>query len=184
MGRVETEHTLQESFHDLIGKADGRVFVSIFSSNMNRIQMIVNAGVAAGRRIGIDGRSMMSYAEIAVRQGILKIPQGSVLPMREMASMDDSKILVICTGGQGEPGAALQRMSEGEHKHIKLKEGDTVIISSSPIPGNEIRYAAIGDNLIKRGVKLYRHPTHEVDGCGPLHVSGHAKREEMREMLQ
>ncbi len=183
-GRTETEHSLQDSFYDLIGKADGRVFVSIFSSNMNRIQMIVNAGVAAGRRIGIDGRSMMSYAEIAVRQGILKIPQGSVLPMREMASMDDNKILVICTGGQGEPGAALQRMSEGEHKHIKLKQGDTVVISSSPIPGNEIRYQMIGDNLISRGVNLFRHPTHEVDGCGPLHVSGHAKREEMREMLQ
>lgn len=183
-GRTETEHSLQDSFYDLIGKADGRVFVSIFSSNMNRIQMIVNAGVAAGRRIGIDGRSMMSYAEIAVRQGILKIPQGSVLPMREMAGMDDNKILVICTGGQGEPGAALQRMSEGEHKHIKLKQGDTVVISSSPIPGNEIRYQMIGDNLISRGVNLFRHPTHEVDGCGPLHVSGHAKREEMREMLQ
>lgn len=183
-GRTPTEHTLQQSFHDVIGTAPGRIFVSIFSSNMNRIQMIVNAGVTAGRRIAIDGRSMMSYAEIAVRQGILKVPQGSVLPMREMPNVPDDKVLVICTGGQGEPGAALQRMSEGEHKHIKLKPGDTVVISSSPIPGNEIRYDNISNNLTERGVRLFRHPTHELDGCGPLHVSGHARRDEMREMLQ
>jgi ribonuclease J len=151
---------------------------------MNRIQMIVNSGVSAGRRIAIDGRSMMSYAEIAVRQGILKIPQGSVLPMREMPNMPDDKVLVICTGGQGEPGAALQRMSEGEHKHIKLKPGDTVVISSTPIPGNEVRYDMISNNLASRGVRLFRAPTHELDGVGPLHVSGHAKRDEHREMIE
>ncbi|HLZ14837.1 MAG TPA: ribonuclease J [Candidatus Saccharimonadales bacterium] len=182
-GRTPTESTLQESFHDIIGHAEGRVFVAIFSSNMNRVQMIVNAAVAAGRRVALDGRSMMSYAEIAVRQGILKIPKGTVLPMREMPNIPDNQVLVVCTGGQGEPGAALQRMAEGTHKHIKLKEGDTVVVSSTPIPGNEIRYEAIGDDLAARGLHLYRHPTHEVDGCGPLHVSGHARRDEYRELL-
>jgi ribonuclease J len=182
-GRTPTESTLQDSFHDVIGNAEGRVFVAIFSSNMNRVQMIVNAAVAAGRRVALDGRSMMSYAEIAVRLGILKIPKGTVLPMREMPNIPDTEVLVICTGGQGEPGAALQRMSEGEHKHIKLHEGDTVVVSSSPIPGNERRYEQIGNSLAFLGVHLYRHPTHEVDGCGPLHVSGHAHRDEHREML-
>ena len=182
-GRTATEHTLQQCIVDLMANSNGRVFGSIFSSNMNRIQMIVNAAVQAGRRIAIDGRSMMAYAEIAVRQGILKIPQGYVLPMREMPNMPDDKVLVICTGGQGEQGAALQRMSEGEHKHIKLKEGDVVVISSTPIPGNEIRYDAISNSLVDKKVKLYRHPTHEIDGCGPLHVSGHGGREELREMI-
>lgn len=182
-GRTPTEHTLQQSFHDIIGNAEGRVFCAIFSSNMNRVQMIVNAAVAAGRRVALDGRSMMSYAEIAVRQGILKIPKGTVLAMREMPNIPDNQVLVICTGGQGEPGAALQRMSEGEHKYIKLHEGDTVVVSSTPIPGNEIAYARIGDDLIRQGVFLFRHPTHEVDGVGPLHVSGHAARDEYREML-
>lgn len=182
-GRTPTESTLQQSFHDVIGGAEGRVFVALFSSNMNRVQMTVNAAVAAGRRVALDGRSMMSYAEIAVRQGILKIPKGTVLPMREMPNVPDNQVLVICTGGQGEPGAALQRMAEGEHKHIKLKEGDTVVVSSSPIPGNEVRYERIGNELTGLGVHLYRHPTHEVDGCGPLHVSGHARRDEYREML-
>ena len=183
-GRQLTEHTLQQSFYDLIGGAEGRVFVAIFSSNMNRVQMIVNAAVKAGRRVALDGRSMMAYAEIAVRQGILKIPKGTVLAMREMPNIPANKVLVICTGGQGEPGAALQRMAEGEHKHVNLNAGDTVVISSNPIPGNEIRYQQIGDQLAGKGVHLFRHPSHEVDGCGPLHVGGHARRDEHREMVQ
>lgn len=182
-GRQPTESTLQQSFHDIVGNAEGRVFVAIFSSNMNRVQMIVNAAVAAGRRVALDGRSMMSYAEIAVRQGILKIPKGTVLAMREMPNIPPEQVLVICTGGQGEPNAAMQRMAEGTHKHIKLQPKDTVIVSSNPIPGNEIRYQQIGDDLSKLGVHLFQHPSHEVDGCGPLHVGGHARREEHREMI-
>jgi ribonuclease J len=182
-GRTPTEHTLQQSFHDIIGRAEGRVFVAIFSSNMNRVQMIVNAAVAANRRVALDGRSMMSYAEIAVRQGILKIPKGTVTAMRDVVTSPDHQVLVVCTGGQGEPGAALQRMATGEHKHIKLHAGDTVVVSSTPIPGNEVRYEEIGNELILKGVHLYRHPTSEVDGCGPLHVSGHARRDEYREIL-
>lgn len=182
-GRTPTESTLQDSFHDVIGRAEGRVFCAIFSSNMNRIQMIINAAAAAGRRVALDGRSMMSYAEIAVRQGLLKIPKGTVLPMRDIPNIPDNQVLVVCTGGQGEPGAALSRMAEGEHKYIKLHEGDTVVVSSTPIPGNEVRYEEIGNDLSRRGVHLYRQPTHEIDGCGPLHVSGHARRDEYREML-
>jgi ribonuclease J len=183
-GRTPTEHTLQQSYHDVIAQSHGRIFVAIFSSNMNRIQMVVNAAAAAGRKIALDGRSMMSYAEIAVRQGILKVPKGTFIAMKDVSSVPDSQLLVMCTGGQGEPGAALRRMADGDHKYVKLKEGDTVVISSSPIPGNEIRYDEISNNLSMRGVHLFRHPTHELDGCGPLHVSGHARREEMRDMLK
>ncbi len=182
-GRTPTEHTLQDSFHDIIGRAEGRVFVAIFSSNMNRVQMIINSAEAAGRKVALDGRSMMSYAEIAVRQGLLKVTKGTVVPMQQIANLPDSQVLVVCTGGQGEPGAALQRMAEGNHKHVQLHEGDTVVVSSTPIPGNEVRYEEIGNDLVKRGVHLFRHPTHEVDGVGPLHVSGHARRDEYREML-
>lgn len=182
-GRTPTEHTLQESFHDIIGRAEGRVFVAIFSSNMNRVQMIINSAVESGRSVALDGRSMMSYAEIAVKQGLLKIPKGTIKAMKDIANMPDNKILVVCTGGQGEPNAALQRMAEGNHKHIKLNPGDTVVVSSTPIPGNNVRYETIGNELAALGVHLYRHPTHEVDGVGPLHVSGHARRDEYREML-
>lgn len=183
-GRTPTEHTLQKSFHDVIAGAPGRILVAVFSSNINRTQMIINAAVAAGRHIVLDGRSMLGYVEIAVRQGILKVPKGAILSMQQASTVADDKLLVMCTGGQGEPNAALQRMSEGEHKYINLKEGDTVVISSSPIPGNEIRYDQISNRLSRKGVALFRHPTHELDGCGPLHVSGHAKRDELREMIQ
>ncbi|MEI7682888.1 MAG: ribonuclease J [Candidatus Saccharibacteria bacterium] len=182
-GRTPTEHTLQQSFHDVIDQANGRIFVAIFSSNMNRIQMVINAAVAAGRKVALDGRSMMGYAEIAVRQGILKVPKGTIMALRDAANVPDEQLLVMCTGGQGEPNAALQRMAEGSHKYIKLHPGDTVAISSSPIPGNEIRYDQISNSLSQKGVHLFRHPTHELDGCGPLHVSGHARRDELREMI-
>lgn len=183
-GRQLTEHTLQQSFNEVIGSAEGRVFVAIFSSNMNRVQMIINSAVESGRRVALDGRSMMSYAEIAVRQGILKVPKGTVLSMSEMPKIPEDQVLVICTGGQGEPNAALQRMAEGNHKHVNLKPQDTVIVSSTPIPGNEIRYQEIGNELVLQGVHLFRQPTHEIDGCGPLHVGGHARRDEHREMMQ
>jgi ribonuclease J len=183
-GRTPTEHTLQESFHDVISKASGRVFVAVFSSNLNRTQMIINAAVATGRKVALDGRSMLAYAEIAVRQGILRVPKGTIVSMQQAANIPGDQVLVMCTGGQGEPNAALQRMSEGEHKHVNLGDGDTVIISSTPIPGNEVSYDMISNRLKKKGVRLFRHPTHELDGCGPLHVSGHAKRDELREMIQ
>jgi ribonuclease J len=175
---------LQQTFHDIIDRAEGRIFVAAFSSNMNRAQMIINAAVAAGRSVALDGRGMLSYAEVAVRQGILKVPRGAIVPIAQSATIADNKLLVMCTGGQGEPNAALQRMSDGEHKSIKLHRGDTVVVSSTPIPGNEISYDMIGNKLSKLGVHLFRHPTHELDGCGPLHVSGHARRDELREMIQ
>ena len=184
LGRTPTEHTLQQTFHDLFASAQGRIFVAIFSTNMNRIQMIINAAAAAGKKVAFDGRSMMWVAELAVRLGNLTIPKGTVVPMREAPNVTEEQLVVICTGGQGEPNAALQRMSIGEHKHIKLKPGDTVIVSSSPIPGNEVRYQQIGNDLAERGVHIYRHPSRDVDGCGPLHVSGHANRDEHREMIE
>jgi ribonuclease J len=183
-GRVPTESTLQQSFYDIIDNAEGRIFVAAFSSNMNRAQMIINAAVAAGRHVVLDGRGMLNYAEIAVRQGMLRVPKGTIIPITQSSTVAENKLLIMCTGGQGEPNAALQRMSDGEHKNITLHAGDTVVVSSSPIPGNEVRYDMIGNKLSKLSVHLYRHPTHELDGCGPLHVSGHARRDELREMIQ
>ncbi|HIA92305.1 TPA: ribonuclease J [Candidatus Saccharibacteria bacterium] len=182
-GRTPTESTLEPSFHDIITKAEGRVFVASFSSNMNRIQMIINAAVAAGRKVAIDGRSMLSTLELAVKLGTIKVPRGTVTTLKSMPNLPDREVLVVQTGGQGELNASLQRMSVGEHQYLKLKEGDTVVISSTPIPGNNVRYDQISDDLIRLGVRLYRAPTHKVDGVGPLHVSGHASREEQLELI-
>ncbi|MFZ1302080.1 MAG: ribonuclease J [Candidatus Microsaccharimonas sp.] len=184
LGRTPTEHTLQDSFYDLVGKTKGRLFVAVFSSNMNRIQMIINAAHEYDRKVVLDGRSMIATAELAVRLGALKIPKGTLIPMREAANVPDDELIVVCTGGQGEPGAALSRMATGEHHVMKLKRGDSVVISSTAIPGNEQSYAKMGDNLARLQVKQFRHPTHEIDGSGPLHVSGHAFRDEHAEMMQ
>lgn len=182
--RVPTEHTLQDSFHGVIKNAPGRIFVASFSSNINRIQMIINSASEAGRKVAIDGRSMVQHVELAVKLGLLRVPQNTIVALAEAANLPDESMLIMCTGGQGEPGAALSRMSIGEHRHIKLREGDTVVVSSTPIPGNGPAYERIGNNLAKLGCKLFRAPTWDIDGSvGPLHVSGHAYRDEMREMI-
>lgn len=185
-GRTPSESTIEQSFVDIIDQAPGRVFVAIFSTNINRIQMIINAAAHHGRKIAIDGRSMVSTLEMAIRHGFVKVPKGTFVPIASAASIPDDKLVVICTGGQGEPSAALVRMSTGDHKHIKMKPQDTVILSSTPIPytGNDASIRTMVDDLLKKGVHVFRHESREVDGCGPLHVSGHASQDEYREMIR
>lgn len=186
LGRTETEQTLEPTFHDIFRSAPGRVFVGVFSTNINRIQMLVNAAVQDGRKIAIDGRSMMLTLETAVKHGYVKIPKGTFIPIANTAGMKDEELVVIATGSQGEPNAALVRMSEGEHKHVKMKPQDTVVLSSTPIPesGNDAKIGRMVDGLVRAGVHVFRHATHEIDKCGPLHVSGHSGQDEQRDLLQ
>lgn len=186
LGRTPSESTIEQSFKDIMDQAPGRIFIGVFSTNMNRIQMIVNAAVHHNKKVAIDGRSMVSTLEMAVRHGFMKIPKGTFVPIASSGGMKDSELVVVCTGSQGEPSSALQRMSNGEHRHIKLKEQDTVILSSTPIPysGNDSAIRAMVDELLKKGVHVFRHETHELDSIGPLHVSGHASRDEYAEMIE
>ncbi len=185
-GRTPSESTIEPTFVDLFERAPGRVFVSCFSSNINRIQMLVNAATAHGRKIAMDGRSLMSTLEVAVKLGMIRIPKGTFVPISSVPNMKDDEIVVICTGSQGEPGSALQRMATGDHRHIKLKEQDTVILSSTPIPesGNDRLIGNMVDELFKIGVHVFRHATHDVDDCGPLHVSGHCSLDEYMDMIE
>lgn len=184
-GRTPSESTIEQSFVDIINHAPGRVFVAVFSSNINRIQMLINAAVAHNRKIAMDGRSMMSTLEVAVKLGMVRIPKGTFVPIANIASMQDKEVVIVCTGSQGEPNSALQRMATGDHKYVKLKEQDTVILSSTPIPesGNDKLIGGMVDDLMRMHVHVYRHQTRDVDGCGPLHVSGHASLEEYGEMI-
>lgn len=185
MGRTPSESTIEPSFIDLLDRAPGRVFVAIFSTNINRIQMIINAAVHHGRKIALDGRSMMSTLEMAVRHGFVKVPKGTFIPIASANNLPDNKVVVVCTGGQGEPSSALMRMSTGDHRHIKMKSQDTVILSSTPIPetGNDALIGDMVDDLIRKNVHVFQHTTHLLDGVGPLHVSGHASTDEYREMI-
>lgn len=184
-GRTPSESTIEQSFIDIMDNAPGRIFVGLFSTNMNRVQMIVNSAVHHGRKISMDGRSMVSTLEMAVRNGFMKIPKGTFVPITSVANMKDTDVLVVCTGSQGEPSSALQRMSNGEHRHIKLKEQDTVILSSSPIPysGNDGKIRAMVDDLNRKNVHVFQHITRDIDNHGPLHVSGHASVDEYADMI-
>lgn len=184
-GRTPSESTIESSYINILDQAPGRVFVAVFSTNINRIQMIINAAAHHGRKIALDGRSMMSTLEMAVRHGFVKVPKGTFVPIASVNSLPDDKVIVICTGGQGEPSSALMRMSTGDHRHIKMKPQDTVVLSSTPIPesGNDALIGAMVDDLLRKQVHVFQHITHDLDGCGPLHVSGHASIEEYREMI-
>lgn len=186
LGRTPSESTIEASFVDIMEHAPGRIFIGLFSTNMNRVQMIVNAAVHHGKKVAMDGRSMVSTLEMAVRHGFMKIPKGTFVPIANVASMKDNEVVVVCTGSQGEPSSALQRMASGDHKHVKLKEQDTVILSSTPIPesGNDKLVGEMVDGLTKKGVHVFEHRNHELDGVGPLHVSGHASQDEYAEMIQ
>ncbi len=184
-GRTPSESTIEASFIDIMDRAPGRIFMAMFSTNINRIQMIVNAAVHHGKKIALDGRSMISTLEMAVRHGFVRIPKGTFVPIASVPNLKDQEVVVVCTGSQGEPSSALQRMSTGDHKYIKLKEQDTVVLSSTPIPesGNDALIGNMVDDLMRKGVHVFRHETHEIDGCGPLHVSGHASIEEYKDMI-
>lgn len=185
MGRTPSESTIEQSYVDIMNQAPGRIFVAIFSTNVNRVQMIVNAAVKHNRKIALDGRSMISTLEMAVRNGFMKIPKGTFVPISSVPNLKDQEVVVVCTGGQGEPSSALQRMASGDHRHIKLKEQDTVVLSSTPIPesGNDSLIASMVDNLMRKNVHVFQHITHELDGVGPLHVSGHASIDEYADMI-
>jgi ribonuclease J len=147
--------------------------------------MIVNAAVHHNKKIALDGRSLVSTLEMAVRHGFVRIPKGTFVPIANVPNLKENEVVVVCTGSQGEPNSALQRMAAGDHKHIKLKEQDTVVLSSSPIPesGNDALIGAMVDDLTRKGVHVFEHRNHELDGVGPLHVSGHASQDEYAEMI-
>jgi ribonuclease J len=184
-GRTPSESTIEQSFIDIMNNAPGRIFIGLFSTNMNRVQMIINAAVQNNKKVAMDGRSMVSTLEMAVRHGFVRIPKGTFVPIASANNMKDEDLVVVCTGSQGEPSSALQRMSNGEHKHIKLKDQDTVVLSSTPIPysGNDSSIRVMVDDLFKKGVHVFRHQTHDLDGVGPLHVSGHSSRDEYADMI-
>lgn len=185
MGRTPSESTIEQSFVDIMDNAPGRIFVGLFSTNMNRVQMIVNAAVHHNKKVAMDGRSMISTLEMAVRHGFMKIPKGTFVPISSVPNLKDTDVVVVATGSQGEPSSAIQRMASGDHKYIKLKEQDTVVLSSSPIPesGNDALVAAMVDNLMRKKVHVFQHITHELDKVGPLHVSGHASIDEYADMI-
>lgn len=176
-GFTPSEKSVGEALKTEFMKAKGRIIIAAFASHIHRLQQIVDIASKNGRKIAIDGRSMIKVFEIATTLGYLKVPENLIVPLNEVDKMKDNKVVVLCTGTQGEPLAALSRIAKGMHKHIKVKSGDTVIISATPIPGNEKAVSNNINYLAKEEVNIV---FRKIAG---IHVSGHASKEEQKLML-
>jgi ribonuclease J len=176
-GYTLSEATVGESLHQLVGEAAGRVIVATFASNIGRVQQVLDAAWAHGRKMVALGRSMEQNITIAVELGFLD-PRGETLTRKDqLQRLRNEELVVMTTGSQGEPMSGLTRMSNRDHRNITIEPGDTVIVSASPIPGNEEAVARTIDNLFKEGAMVHYEP---LKHC---HVSGHGSREELKLML-
>ncbi|SHJ44496.1 ribonuclease J [Hathewaya proteolytica DSM 3090] len=175
-GYTMSERTVGESFRELFAKADGRIIVATFASNIHRIQQIVEEAEKGGRKVAVSGRSMENIVSVAMELGYLNTEEGTLITVDEVDKYPDDKIIIITTGSQGEPMSALTRMAASEHKKINIKKGDRVIISASPIPGNEKLVSKVINQLFKKGADVI------YDVLADVHVSGHACQEELKLM--
>ncbi|WP_211350049.1 ribonuclease J [Paenibacillus anaericanus] len=164
---------IEEAFH----KAEQRIFVSTFASNVHRLQQIVDAASLTDRKLTLLGRSMVNVVRIAEELGYLNIPEGMLIEPADAAKLAPEKLAVLCTGSQGEPMAALSRLANSSHRLMEIQAGDTVLLAANPIPGNERNVARIIDNLYILGVRVIYGSRSE------LHVSGHGSQEELKLML-
>jgi len=176
-GYTPSEVVVSETLDRIIAKAEGRVIVATFASLISRVQQVIDASVNNGRRIFVTGRSMMNNVEMAIEQGYLDAPADILAPLDRMKKLAPNKITIITTGAQGEPTSALVRMANHDHRHIEIVAGDTVVFSSSAIPGNELLINRTIDNLYRLGANVLfgRNST--------VHVHGHASQEELKLMI-
>jgi ribonuclease J len=176
-GFTFSEKEVRRVFEDIFSNTQGRIIIATFASNIHRIQQAIDVAVKYGRRIILSGRSIVSNAQIALDLGYLRIPQNMWLRLEDLNNLKDHEVVIITTGSQGEPMSVLSRIAIDEHKHIKIKDGDTVILSAKMIPGNERSIGKIINHLFRRGANVIYEKVSEV------HVSGHASKEELKLML-
>ena len=176
-GQTPSEQVVGETFDRVFARAEGRIIVATFASNISRVQQVVDTARKYGRRVGIVGRSMVNYAKAAAELGYLDLSPDETLTPQQMNSLPPNQVAIACTGSQGEPTSALVRMALGEHRQVNIRPGDSVIISATPIPGNEELVNRTINNLFYAGAEVFHHERMQV------HVSGHASREEHKLML-
>lgn len=176
-GYTPSERTVATGIENILMRSKGRVILAAFASHVHRLQQIVNLAKKYKRKIAIDGRSMNKIFDICSKLGYLSIPKGILIDINEAEKRPAKDVLILCTGTQGEPMSALSRIANGSHRFITLREGDTVIISSSPIPGNEIAVTKNINQLMKKNVEVIFEKTQGI------HVSGHGCQEEQKLML-
>ncbi len=176
-GYTFSEKEVRRGLEDIFGRAKGRIVVATFASNIHRVQQIIDVAVMYSRKVILNGKSMIANAQIALDLGYLKMPADTWLRIDALKTLPDDRVVMITTGSQGEPMSALSRMAANEHKHFQIKKGDTIILSSKMIPGNERGITRIINHLFKHGAEVFYEKVSEV------HVSGHASKEELKLML-
>ena len=173
-GSTMSERTVGESFDKIFNESDERIVVAAFSSSVHRIQQIINSAHITNRKVAFSGRSMLTVSDVAMDLGYLNVPDDLVIDIKDLDKYPDNEVVLVTTGSQGEYMSALYRMANSIHRNFELKSGDTVILSSTPIPGNEKPVIEIMNSLKKMGVKVIYHELADV------HVSGHACKEELK----
>ena len=168
------EFDIQHSMGEVMDKyPNGRVIISSFSSQLHRMQLILNEAQKHGRKVAFAGYSMIQNLEVALRTGTIQVPKDTVVKMEDIIKLPDGKVTIVCTGSQGEFSAVLNRMATGAHKFIKIKNSDVVVFSSNPIPGNEKYVVRTVDGLMREGSNVIQNGKTHLTGVGPLHLSGH-----------
>ena len=176
-GYTPSEQEIGATFDRLLATAPGRVIVASFASNLSRIRQLIELARRHGRRTGIVGRNMVSNVRMAIELGYLELDASELLTAEEMDSLPAREVAILCTGSQGEPTSALVRMAMGEHRQVRIRPGDTVVLSATPIPGNEEMIHRTIDNLFRQGADVC------YDELVDVHVSGHGSQEDHRKML-
>ena len=173
-GHTMSERTVGDTLEKYFNKAKGRIIIATFASNIHRIQQIVNACEQTKRKIAFSGRSMEKISEVAIKLGYLHMPEGMLIDLNDIKKYENDRLTIVTTGSQGEEMAALSRIAAGNHKSIEIEKNDMVIISASPIPGNEKAVSNIINDLTKRGAEVI------YKSIESIHVSGHACEEELK----
>ena len=176
-GFTFSEKEVRRAFEEIFSEAKGRIIISTFASNIHRIQQVIDVAVMFNRKVILSGRSMVANAQIALDLGYLSIPAETWLQLEDLKNLKDSEVVIVTTGSQGEPMSVLSRIATDEHKQIKIKDGDVVILSAKVIPGNERAIGRIINYLFRRGANVIYEKVSEI------HVSGHASKEELKLML-
>ena len=178
-GWTPSEKVVNDSLAEIIANAPGRVIVTTFASNLDRLRRVAQASHRLGRRVGVAGRSMEENLRVADELGLLEVPDEVWAELRDLAQLRPEQVVLLTTGSQGEPASVLSRMSRGDHPYVRVQPEDTVVYSASAVPGNEESVSRSIDNLYRLGAKVIYQAVHSG-----IHVSGHASREELKEMIR
>ncbi len=170
-GEFEIGHSIGQVMEQ---NPNGRIIVSSFSSMIHRMQLVLEEAKKHGRKVAFSGFSMIQNLEVALRAGVIKVPKDVIMKMEDIIKLPDNQVVIICTGSQGEFNAVLNRMASGAHKHLKVKQSDVIVLSSSIVPGNEKYVVRTVDGLMREGSDVLQHGKTHLKDIGPLHISGHA----------